>query len=87
MLELKRSTQKKLKRSVIAYFQDIGDNSGRLQTEKGADQLKYKLLKNHPRLLKVFKYPLRQVGPANVWCISLAFIRSSIVYSKVDVPC
>ena len=43
-----------------------------------------------PLMLSVYHnllYPLRQVGPANVWCISLAFIRSSIVYSNVDVSC
>ena len=73
--------------SNIEYFQDIGDDNGNLEAEKLADQLKYELLKTHTRLLKVFKFPLRQVGPANVLYISLAFIRSSIVYYKVDVSC
>ena len=48
--------------SNIEYFQDIGDDNGNLEAEKLADQLKYKLLKTHTRLLKVFKFPLRQLG-------------------------
>ena len=68
--------------SNIEYFQDIGDNNGRLQTEKLAEQLKYELLKTHPRLLaESFQVSSQAVGPANVWCISLAFIKGSIVYS------
>ena len=46
--------------SNIKYFQDIGDDNGNnIEAEKLADQLKYKLLKTHTRLLKVFKFPLR----------------------------
>ena len=48
--------------SNIEYFQDIGDDNSNLEAEKLADQLKYKLLKTHTRLLKVFKFPLRQLG-------------------------
>ena len=66
----------------------MGDNNGYLKAEKLADQLKYKLLKTHPRLLaESFHVSSQVVGPANVWCISLAFIRSSTVYSEVDVSC
>ena len=48
--------------SHIEYYQDIDDKNGRLKTEKLADQLKYKLLKTYSRLLKDFKFPLRQLG-------------------------